>query len=163
MSTTQDALLAAALTSWTQTVARAGKFFSALSDEDLQAEVAPGRNRLIYLWGHLTAFNDALLPLLRIGDRLHPELDATFLKAADKTVAEIPSAADLNRIWDEINATLSPALAQLSAEQWLERHASVSEEDFAKEPHRNRFAILLGRTGHIAYHLGQALLAKKTA
>jgi hypothetical protein len=50
----------------------------------------------------------------------------------------------------------------LSPSEWLERHAAVSEEDFAREPHRNRFTVLLGRTGHLAYHLGQAMLAKRT-
>jgi len=36
----------------------------------LEQQVAPGKNRLIYLWGHLTAVNDGLLPLLGIGERL---------------------------------------------------------------------------------------------
>jgi len=36
----------------------------------------------------------------------------------------------------------------------------VSEEDFAKEPHRNRFTMLLGRTAHLGFHLGQAVLAR---
>jgi hypothetical protein len=31
-------------------------------------EVAPGKNRLIYLWGHLTAVHDAMLPLLVWGN-----------------------------------------------------------------------------------------------
>ena len=49
-----------------------------LSEEQLLQEIAPGKNRLIYLWGHLTAVNDALIPLLGFGERLHPELDAMF-------------------------------------------------------------------------------------
>jgi hypothetical protein len=52
-------------------------------------------------------------------------------------------------------------MESFSPAQWLEKHASVSEEDFAKDPSRNRFAILLSRTSHIAFHLGQtALIAK---
>lgn len=31
------------------------------------------------------------------------------------------------------------------------------------EPHRNRFTVLLSRTAHLAYHLGQAALAKEKA
>ena len=53
----------------------------------------------------------------------------------------------------------SGAFSKLESE-WLQKHTSVSEEDFLREPHRNRFTILLGRTGHVAYHLGQAILAK---
>jgi len=44
---------------------------------------------------------------------------------------------------------------------WRQRHTAVSEEDFAKDPSRNRFAVLLSRTNHLSYHLGQALLALK--
>jgi len=36
---------------------------------------------------------------------------------------------------------------------------AISEEDYAKNPARNRLAVLLNRTTHTSYHLGQALLA----
>jgi hypothetical protein len=38
---------------------------------------------------------------------------------------------------------------------------SVSEEDFAKDASRNRFAVLLSRTNHLSYHLGQAVFGLK--
>jgi len=44
---------------------------------------------------------------------------------------------------------------------WLARHTAVSEEDFAKDPSRNRFAVLLSRTNHLSYHLGPAVLGLK--
>jgi hypothetical protein len=44
---------------------------------------------------------------------------------------------------------------------WVARHTAVSEEDFAKEPLRNRFSILITRTNHLTYHVGQAVLAAK--
>jgi hypothetical protein len=56
---------------------------------------------------------------------------------------------------------LGERLASLSEEQWFQRHNSVSEEDFQKEPHRNKLNVLLGRSTHIAYHLGQLVLLKK--
>jgi hypothetical protein len=34
-------------------------------------------------------------------------------------------------------------------------------EDFLKNPLRNRLAVLMNRTGHLSYHLGQAALAPK--
>jgi hypothetical protein len=40
-----------ALRSWKSNVDRAGAFFGALSTEELQKEIAPGKNRLIYIWG----------------------------------------------------------------------------------------------------------------
>ena len=45
--------------------------------------------------------------------------------------------------------------------EWTERHTSVSEADFAANPLRNRLAVLLSRTGHVAYPLGQCVLAPK--
>ena len=44
---------------------------------------------------------------------------------------------------------------------WVQRHSAVSEEDFAKDASRNRFSILLSRTNHLSYHLGQAVLGLK--
>jgi hypothetical protein len=51
--------------------------------------------------------------------------------------------------------------SKLSVADWLQKHGAVSEEDFLREPHRNRFTVLLGRTAHIAYHLGQAKLSER--
>jgi hypothetical protein len=149
-----------ALRLWKSNIDRTDKFFAALSEEQLSKEVAPGKNRLIYLWGHLSAVNDALLPLLGLGERLHPELDEMFLSNPDRSVQKTVSGEELKLIWDEINGVLWTAFSALSPSEWLQKHTSVSEADFLKEPHRNRFTILLGRTGHLAYHLGQAILAE---
>jgi len=157
--TTDNRLIDTALRTWKQNVDRASKLFAALSEEQLLQEIAPGRNRLVYLWGHLTAVNDALLPLLGFGDRLHPELDAMFVSNPDRFVQEMLSGAELKRMWDEINEVLWTGLSGLSASEWVQRHTAVSEEDFLREPHRNRFTVLLGRTGHMAYHLGQATIS----
>ncbi len=159
--TTEELIVAAAVQAWKQQLERAETFFSGLSESQLQQEVAPGKNRLIYLWGHLIAVHDAMLPLLGVGPRLHPELDAAFLKGADRTIEPLPSAADLKRLWDEVHARLVPAIAAFTASDWAQKHAIVSEEDFAKNPLRNRLSILLSRTAHVAYHLGQVVLAPK--
>jgi short-subunit dehydrogenase len=44
---------------------------------------------------------------------------------------------------------------------WAQKHTHVSAEDFAANPHRNRLSILLSRTSHVAYHLGQTALAPR--
>jgi ribose 1,5-bisphosphokinase PhnN len=49
----------------------------------------------------------------------------------------------------------------MSLSDWAQRHTAVSEEDFAKDASRNRFSILLSRTNHLSYHLGQAVLGLK--
>ena len=79
--TTERSLIDSALRGWKSNVERADKLFGDLSPGQLEQEVAPGKNRLIYLWGHLAAVNDALLPLLGIGERLHPEFDGMFISS----------------------------------------------------------------------------------
>ncbi|HWZ82203.1 MAG TPA: hypothetical protein VNW47_06255 [Terriglobales bacterium] len=156
--TLETSLIDSALRNWQATIDRAGKLFGKLSPEQLLEEVAPGKNRLIYLWGHLTAFNDALIPLLGFGPRIHPELDLMFVSNPDRTVPTILLGEDLKTIWQETSQLLWTEFVKLSVADWLQKHGAVSEEDFLREPHRNRFTVLLGRTGHIAYHLGQAKL-----
>ena len=159
--TLQTSLIDSALRNWRSNVDRASKLFGNLSQEQLLQEVAPGKNRVIYLWGHLTAFNDALIPLLGFGSRIHPELDLMFVSNPDRTVPTILLGEDLKIIWQETSQILWTGFSKLSVADWLQRHAAVSEEDFLREPHRNRFTILLGRTVHIAYHLGQAKLSER--
>jgi hypothetical protein len=157
----EQSLVAVALGSWSSSIERANKLFPVLTEEQLMKEVAPGKNRLIYLWGHLTAVHDRMLPLLGFGERLHPEFDALFLTKPDKTMPELPPVEEIKSAWDEVNGRLLTGFANLSATEWLQKHASVSEEDYAKDPLRNRFAILLSRTNHLSFHLGQTALISK--
>src|SRR5215203_3128632 len=82
-----------AVASWKQNLDRIDALFAAVSDDDLQKAVAPGKNRLFYLLGHLAAVHDRMLPLLRLGARLHPELDEPFLIKADRTVPDTVTPA----------------------------------------------------------------------
>ena len=158
--TTEKSLVDSALRVWKFNVERAEKLFGALSPEQLEQEVAPGKNRLIYLWGHLAAVNDRLLPLLGIGERLHPEFDGMFISNRDQSVALTVSKQSLKTAWQEINQKLWEGFSKFSDSDWAQRHTAVSKQDFEREPHRNRFGVLLGRTAHLAYHLGQAALAR---
>jgi hypothetical protein len=148
-----------AINSWRLVVERADKIFSKLTKDEFLVEVAPGKNRVIYLWGHLIAIHDAMFSILGLGPRLHPDLDAIFVDNFDKAVAEIPSAGQLKQYWDEVNGKLLSQFQNLSADEWLLRHRAMSEEDYAKDPTRNRLAVLLNRTNHLPYHVGQVTLA----
>jgi uncharacterized damage-inducible protein DinB len=157
---TEDKLsVQVAINSWRLILDRVDKAFSQLPDDQLLKEVAPGRNRLIYLWGHLTAINDGMLPILGLGERLHPELDAIFVSSPDKAGAKLPPVGELRNYWEQVNDKLISQFATLSANEWLQRHNAVSEEDYAKDPTRNRLSVLLSRTNHLSYHLGQITLA----
>jgi hypothetical protein len=158
---TENWYVSVALNGWKQNLERAEKVFQGLSKEQLQKEISPGKNRLMYIWGHLTAVHDMMLPLLGFGPRLHPEFDAAFISNPDKSQGAIPSTDEIRKGWTDVNSKLAEGFAKLTPAEWLQRHSSVSVEDFAKEPWRNRFAILLSRTNHLSYHLGQVVPATK--
>jgi len=156
-----DLFASTAVSQWKINLDRLNKMFDTFSDEELQQEIAPGKNRIFYLLGHLTAVHDRMLPLLRLGMRLHVELDQDFLTNPDRTAPDRISAAALRQAWATVNDTLTRAIEALPAEAWLERHDAVSAEDFAKEPLRNRLSVLLSRTAHVQFHTGQIRLAVK--
>jgi uncharacterized damage-inducible protein DinB len=158
--TSHELSVQVAINSWRLVLERANKALSNLTDDQLLKEVAPGKNRVIYLLGHLTAVHDAMFPILGLGERLHPELDPIFVSSPDKAEAQ-PPMGELRKYWDEVNGELLSQFASLSADEWLQRHRSMSEEDYVKDPTRNRLAVLLSRTNHMSYHLGQIILALK--
>ena len=121
---------------------------------------APGRNTGIYLLGHLIAVSDAMLPILGFGDRLFSELENIFIKSPDKSGQVFPTIKELKAKLDVVNRKLSEHSAVTSADEWFGRHMSVSPEDFAKEPHRNKLNVIINRTSHMANHIGQMLLLK---
>ena len=161
MTTQQDVLIKSAVDAWDLHIKRMNSLLAALSDADLQQEVAPGKNTGVYLLGHRTAVNDALLPLLGGGENMYPALEPVFLRNPDKSGMEKPSVMDLRRYWEEVNARLTSHLKQYTVSDWLQKHGSISAADFEKEPHRNKLNVLTTRTTHLAYHLGQLVLLKK--
>jgi hypothetical protein len=158
--TGEELFVHTALNSWKLVVGRFDAAIAPLTEEQLQKQVAPGKNRLFYLLGHLTAVHDRLFALLGLGDRLHPELDEVYISSPDRALPDPVSAADLKQAWSEVNSRLTAAFEKLTPAQWLQKHTAVSEEDFAKDPTRNRLAVLMSRTGHAAFHTGQAALVK---
>jgi hypothetical protein len=156
----ESRLIDSALRTWRFNTDRIDKFFSSLSPEQLEQEIAPGRNRLIYLWGHIAALNDGLLPLLGLGPKLYPEMEEMFITKPDRGAVTLYSAAQLDEAWRQISEELLKGFSGWSPAEWLERHTAVSPQDFLREPHRNRYTILLSRNTHMAFHLGQAILAK---
>lgn len=149
------------ISAWESQNKQLNKLLDALTDEQLQKEIAPGRNTGVYLLGHLIAVSDALLPLLGFSDRLYPELDEVFIKNPDKSGFAMPTVSELKEKLQAVNAKLATVFETTDFDEWLDRHTAVSAEDFVNEPHRNKLNVLMNRTGHMANHLGQMLLLKK--
>ena len=145
---------------WNSSLASYDKLLNSLTDEQLQKEIAPNKNRGVYLIGHLIAVHDDMLILLGMGDKLYPELHKTFIASPDKSVDEIPSVKELRSYWSKQCEVLKQKFESLLPEEWFEKHTAVSAEDFIKEPHRNKLNIILTRTTHLNYHTGQLILLK---
>ena len=160
--TNDEILVVTVVDCWKLVLKRFDKMLGNFTDEQLQQEVAPGKNRVFYLLGHLTAIHDRMLPMLGLGERFHPELDDAYITNGDRVLGDPLSATELRRTWTEVNAKLTTAFERFTLQDWLEKHASVSDEDFAENPTRNRLAVVVNRTSHVAYHLGQVILAKGT-
>jgi hypothetical protein len=159
--TNEEIFAATAIKTWTTVTARLEKILSSFSDEELQSEVSPGRNRVYYILGHLTAHHDRLLPMLGLGKRLHPELDEIFITNPDQKSGDEVSAADLRKMFTDVNVAVTSAIEAMPPADLLKRHEAVSDEDFAKEPLRNRLAVFEIRTSHAMFHAGQIRLASK--
>lgn len=149
------------LSSWHSTVKRTEVLFDSLSDEEIGREIVPNRNRGVYLLGHLAAVHDMMLPLLNLGELQFPELTSSFIRTPDNAATDTLTIEELRQFWKSSNANLAKQLDSLSPTEWLEKHTSISEEDFAKEPHRNKLSVIVSRTNHLSYHLGQLVLLKK--
>lgn len=145
---------------WYASVKNLDTLLTSLTDETLQKEIAAGKNRGIYLLGHLIAVHDDMLLLLDMGEKLYPELNEPFLKQSDKVIAQIPSATELRAFWAKQCEVLKQKFDKLKPAEWFDKHTAVSAEDFAKEPHRNKLNIILTRTTHLQYHIGQLQLLK---
>lgn len=143
------------VSAWQGQIKRIDSLIDKLSDEQLLNHVAPGRNRGIYLLGHLATVSDMMLPLLGLGNVLKPEMQAIFVSVPDNAVKDLPSLTDLRKYWKEVNDTLNGHFNKMTPADWLAPHTAVSEEDFKKQPHRNKLSIILSRTNHHTYHFGQ--------
>ncbi|MBB6107770.1 DinB superfamily protein [Mucilaginibacter lappiensis] len=126
-----------------------------LSPEEILTPLAPGRNRAIYLLGHVIAFNDMMFPKLGFGERLHPELDHMFVGCSDGCANSYPAATSLKAYWYEVNEKLASNMHSLPPSQWLTQVATVEKPVFERNPLYNKLSIVIGQTVHLSYHIGQ--------
>jgi hypothetical protein len=145
---------------WEGQNSRLSELLYELTDEQLEKQIAPGRNTGIYILGHLAAVNDGMMPLLGLGERHYPYLEEKFLANPQNLNDEQPSASEVRKVWAELLGALRANFDRLSPNEWFHKHTAVSEEEFADEPHRNRLNVLISRTNHVSYHLGQLNLLK---
>ena len=91
---------------------------------------------------------------------MFPEMEKIYHHERGANQTGHLSKEELNRKWKAILAELDKAFKAMSESDWLGRHQAVSEEDFKKEPQRNKLNVMLSRVSHKASHLGQVAMMK---
>jgi hypothetical protein len=66
---------------WEQRITQATKLIDALSEWAMDTEIASGRNKVVYVIGHLLVVHDKLIEGMELGDRRHADLDKLFFDA----------------------------------------------------------------------------------
>ncbi len=145
---------------WNASIKNVDTLLGLLNDEKLLKEIAPSKNRGIYILGHLIAVHDDMLILLNMGEKVYPELNESFIKLADKATDKTPTLAELRAYWINQCNIMNEQFSTMKPTDWFEKHTAVTKEDFEKEPTRNKLNIIITRTSHLQYHLGQLQLLK---
>jgi hypothetical protein len=155
---TTELFVKMAIDRWNGSIVNLNKHLNNLTDEQLQKEIAPGKNRGTYLLGHLIAVHDNMLILMGMGEKIFPELFELYINQSDNIAIQTLTASELKEMWEKHNNLLQEKFAKMNAEEWFEKNTSATEEEFALEPHRNKLNIIITRTSHLQYHTGQIAL-----
>ena len=137
------------------------KSFDGLSDENYFKQIVPNGNSPSWIMGHLVDTDDKLLELFGIRDRMFPELATIYHHERGTNQVNHLSKDELIVKWKSISGELDRAFKSWTEADWHSRHTAVSEEDFKKEPHRNKLNVMLSRVEHKASHLGQVAMLPK--
>jgi hypothetical protein len=159
MSTKEDLFIKMVLSSWQSTQNAINKSIEGLSDEELNKPILPGRNTPAWIIGHLAAVNDGMFSILELGEKINPDYEKTFTHP--DAGSKEPGIAEIRKYWQDTNARINEKMAALTPVQWFGKHARVSAEDFAKEPHRNKLNVVISRANHLSHHQGQLVLVAK--
>jgi len=149
------------LLQWTTYNSRMKKMLDDISEQKFSEPIMPGGNSPSWIFGHLADTDDRLLELFGIGKRLFPELGKIYHNERGTNQAGHLAKEDLSFKWKAISAELDRVFKSWNEKDWMSRHTAVSEEDFKKEPHRNKLNVMLGRVSHKASHLGQVAMQVK--
>lgn len=149
------------LLQWDTYNRRMEKAIQSIPDEKYFQSIVPGGNSPSWLMGHLADTDDALLELFGIRQRMFPELAKIYHHERGTNQAGHLTKPELLTKWKAIVAELDRTFKSMSESDWLGRHMVVTEEDFKKEPHRNKLNVMLSRVTHKASHLGQMAMQSR--
>jgi len=154
-----DFMIDLILDQWENKIIETTEVFGSIGAQNAMQPVAPGKNRVIYLLGHLIAVHDRLFEALNLNERRYPEYDEMFLTPQHPS-NQYPAYELLLEQWISTNETLLPGLRLLTVQDWQSKHHYVSDYDFNLNPKRNKFSVFLSRNAHLFHHSGQLALIR---
>lgn len=147
-----------AIKQWEIVTNHATKLLGQMSDEALAGQIAPNKNTGSYIMGHLIALHDAIPQFLGIGQTEYPELADIYLKQSEGKSEHPKTVQELRQMWLNTHERVTVLIKELPDHLWLTRHTAMTDEDFEANPLRNKLSILINRTNHFSYHVGQLRL-----
>lgn len=147
--------LAICLLQWDVYNNRMEKVLKTINHETFNTPIIANGNSPSWIIGHLADTDDKLLELFGIRQRMFPELSTIYHHDKATNQRGHLSKQEIQEKWQAIIAELNRAFKTWNENEWLSRHTAVKEEDFKKEPHRNKLNVMLSRVSHKASHLGQ--------
>ena len=144
---------------WRNKIHESTEMFESLGANMAMEPVAPGKNRVIYLLGHLLVIHDAIFDSLELGKRRYAHYDVLFLTPQHPANAYPPFGLLLQE-WIVLNEDLTRQLSSLSHSQWQSKLHYVSEADFILKPYKNRFCGFQCLITHLYHHSGQMELIR---
>ncbi len=149
------------LLQWDANNRRAQKMLESMNEKSYQMAIVAGGNSPSWLMGHLADTDDMLLELFGIRKRIFPELATIYNHTRGSNQVGHLTKEELALKWKTILEELDQMFKSMTENDWLGRHMAVSEEDFKKEPQRNKLNVMLSRVTHKASHLGQIEMQAK--
>lgn len=135
-----------------------------LTDEELQAELSPGKNHGVWLLGHIIESEDNLSVYLGKAPRLYPEYEAIFGQRSKLLpVGEYPLVALLRSQWVGVVAKNETILSQMPDAEWNEPHAKLQPGEEETDYFATKGRCIMIWILHQNYHNGQlSLLVSKS-
>lgn len=142
------------LSQWRLAIQRLSATIDELTNEQLEKQVADGRNTGVWILTHVITANEIILKVTCFGETKHEAL------AEQLTNGNLADTDELRTTWNEIKERINAIIDNVSIEKWLQINTAVSQDDFAKDSSRNNLLILFSRLLHMMYHAGQLGLLK---
>jgi len=113
------------------------------------------------LLGHLVAVSDGMLPILGFGERLFQNFNPFFISNPDKSGMEKPTVDELRNSLEAINAKLAAGIKATTTAEWFKSTRPFQKKISRKNLTEIKLNILINRTNHMSYHVGQMTLLKE--